>query len=426
MTEADSMRVLVLCPHFEPDTAPTGTVMTEIVHQLVAQGHQVDVVTSLPWYEHHAVREAWKGRLWRRAQTEWGSVTRVHPFPTDKTNIPARALGFAGFTGLVGLLALFRRRRPDVVLTMSPPLTLGLPGWVVARVRRAPFVFNVQDIFPDVAIEVGAITNTKVIAVLKWLERFVYRRADAVTVLSSDLAENVEAKVGSKTLVRVIPNFVDTERIKPADRATEYRREVDAGDRVIVLYAGNLGYSQPLDLVIETARRWHGQRDDVYFVINGGGSERPRLEALADGLETVRFVDFQPTERLPEVLASGDIHLIVLKEGLARSSVPSKLYSTLAAGRPVLASIDPGTEISRVLDEHDCGVAVPPGNVDAFASALAALLDDAAARHAMGERGRAFVETWVSPAGVAMAYGQLFAELTSEKGSDSASVASRG
>ena len=416
------MRVLVLCPHFEPDTAPTGTVMTEIVHQLAAQGHEVDVVTSLPWYEHHRVLDEWRGRPWRRETTAWGSITRVHPFPTDKTNIPARAAGFAGFTGLVGLLALFRRRRPDVVLTMSPPLTLGLPAWVVARLRRAAFVFNVQDIFPDVAVEVGAITNRRVIGLLRWLERFVYRRADAVTVLSSDLAENVEAKVAGKTLVRVIPNFVDTDRIQPADRSTDYRREVGAGDRQIVMYAGNLGYSQPLDLVIETARRWHGVRDDVCFVINGGGSERPRLEALATGLDTVVFRDFQPASRLPEVLASGDVHLIVLKEGLARSSVPSKLYSTLASGRPVLASIDPDTEISRVLHEQECGLAVPPGDVDAFEVALARMLDDDTARTAMGRRGRAFVETWVSPAGVATAYGDLFAELTPEKGSDAASV----
>ena len=178
-----------------------------------------------------------------------------------------------------------------------------------------------------------------------------------------------------------------------------------------MLYAGNLGYSQPLDLVIETARRWEGQRDDVCFVINGGGSERPRLEASAAGLDAVVFVDFQPPERLPEVLASGDVHLIVLREGLARSSVPSKLYSTLAAGRPVLASIDPGTEISRVLADQSCGLSVPPGDIDAFEAALSSLLDDHEMRAAMGERARAFVETWVSPAGVATAYGRLFAEL---------------
>lgn len=405
------MRVLVLCPHFEPDTAPTGTVMTEIVRQLAAQGHELDLVTALPWYEHHEVEPEWRGRLWRRERTAWGSITRVHPFPTDKTNIPARALGFAGFTGLGGLLALFTRRKPDVVLVMSPPLTLGLPGWVVARQRRAAYVFNVQDIFPDVAVEVGAITNERVISILRWLERFVYRRADAVTVLSSDLADNVAEKIGSHDTVKVIPNFVDVERITIGDRDTEYRREIGAGDRTVVMYAGNIGYSQPLDLVIDTARRWQHERDDVLFVINGGGSERPRLEAAAEGLPNIVFRDFQPAERLPEVLATGDIHLIALKRGLARSSVPSKLYSILAAGRPVFASIDPGTEVSRVLADNDCGRSVDPEDLDAFADGLAALIDDPE-RPAMGKRGRGFVEAWVSPAGVATAYGELFAELT--------------
>ncbi len=407
------MRILVLCPHFEPDVAPTGVVMTEIAHHLVDQGHELDIVTALPWYRGHTVEDGWTGQPWRRQRTEWGSVLRVHPFPTDKTNIVGRALGFAGFTTLVAIGAVFRRRRPDVVLTMSPPLLLGLAGWLAARLRRVPLVFNVQDVFPDVAIEVGAIRNRRVIAGLSWLERFVYRRADAVTVLSSDLMGNVSAKIGRQDpkKIRVIANFVDTERIKPADRATRYREEIEAGDRTVVMYAGNMGFSQPLDLMVETARRWHNQRD-VLFVLNGGGSERSRLEAAAAGLSNICFVDYQPIERVPEVLASADIHVIALKHGLARSSVPSKLYSILAAGRPALAAIDPGTEVATLLEKHDCGVSCAPEDLDLFEDALQELVADPLRCAAMGERGRTFVEAWVSPAAVAEAYGRLFTELT--------------
>ncbi len=410
------MRVLVICPHFDPDPAPTGVVMTEIVHRVVEQGHEVEIVTSLPWYTDHEVEPEWRGRPWRTERTAWGRVTRVHPFPTDKRNIPARAFAFAGFTGLAGLLLICRRRRPDVVLAMSPPLTLGLPAWVAARVRRAPFVFNVQDIFPDVAVEVGAITNPTVIGVARWLERFIYRRADAVTVLSEDLAENVCAKIGhaSETEVRVIPNFVDTERVQPSDRRNSYREDFDLGDRTVVMYAGNLGFSQPLDLMIDAARSL-SDRKDVVFVINGGGSERARLEEVATGLGNVRFVDFQPAERLAETLAAGDIHVIALREGLARSSVPSKLYSILAAGRPVLASIDPDTEVERVLLTNRCGVTCPPEDTRAFVDSLRELLDDPESTTAMGERGRRFVESWVSPAGVATAYIELFEELRTSR-----------
>jgi colanic acid biosynthesis glycosyl transferase WcaI len=406
------MRLLVICPHFEPDVAPTGVVMSQICHQLTAGGHELHVVTSLPWYEHHRVEPEWRGRLVRTEDQAWGRITRVHPFPTDKRNIPARAAAFAGFTGLAALRALLRAGRPEGVLAMSPPITLGLAGALVARSRRVPFVFNIQDVFPDVAIQVEAIRSPTMIRAARWLERFTYRRADAVTVLSEDLRDNVVAKIGagSRTRVRVIPNFVDTGRIRPSSRYNGYRDELGLGDRTVVMYAGNVGFSQPLHLMVEAARELR-DRDDVVFVVNGGGSGRPAMEEAARGLPNFRFVDFQPLERLPEVLAAADVHVIALRRGLARSSVPSKLYSVLAAGRPVLASVDPGTEVARVVDTAEAGRTVPPEDQAAFEAALADLLSDPSGREAMGHRGRAFVETWASPAGVASAYLDLFAEL---------------
>ena len=409
------MRLLVICPHFEPDVAPTGVVISEIAHRLIDQGHELEIVTSLPWYESHAVEPGWEGRWIQRETTPWGRITRVFPFPTDKRNITGRAAAFAGFTVLAGLVSVLQRRRPDAVLTMSPPLTLGLVGWIAARLRRVPFVFNVQDIFPDVAVEVGAISNERVVAGLSWLERFVYRRADAVTVLSDDLRDNVEEKLAGKggTKVRVIPNFVDTRRIQPGSRHNDYREEFGLGDRTVVMYAGNLGFSQPLELVVEAARALR-HRDDLVFVINGGGSTRPGLEDQGRDLDNLVFVDLQPVERLPAVLAAGDIHVIALREGLGRSSVPSKLYSILAAGRPVLASVDPGTEVVRVVDGIGAGTCVGPEDQAAFTAAVESLVD-ADDRAEMGERGRAFVEEWVSPAGVASAYADLFTELIADR-----------
>jgi len=410
------MNLLVLCPHFAPDVAPTGEVMTSIATALAERGHRLHIVTSLPWYREHAVEPGWGGRPWRTERTEWGRITRLHPFPTDKTNIPARAVAFAGFTGFAAVTALTTRVRPDAVMVMSPPLPLGLAGWLAARTRRAPFVFNVQDVFPDVAVELGAITDPRVIAAASWLERFLYRRSDAVTVLSEDLRDNVAGKLGGarSERVRVIPNFVDTDRIRPSPRENEYRREYGLGDRTVVMYAGNVGLSQSLDLVVEAARRF-GDRDDVVFVINGGGSARAELERSAAGLPNLRFVDMQPRERLPEVLAAADVHLVPLRRGLARSSVPSKLYSILAAGRPVLASVDPGTEVANTVERAAAGISVPPEDADAFCDALEQLLDDPDRRAEMGASGRRFVEGWVSPAAVGAAYERLFEELVAAR-----------
>jgi len=406
------VNLLIICPHFAPDVAPTGEVMTAIVEQWAAQGHRLHVVTALPWYRGHRIEQGWDHRLVQTENTDWGSISRLHPFPTDKSNIPARALAFGGFTGVASAVAGRSPIRPDAVLAMSPPLIIGLAGWAAARRYRVPFVFNVQDVFPDVAIEVGAITGSKVIAAAKWLERFLYLRSDAVTVLSDDLRQNLATKIAGRRpeRIRVIPNFVDTEAIQPRSRDNSYRREFGLGDRTVVMYAGNLGYSQSVDLLIEAARRYR-DRPDVVFVINGAGSARAGLAATAEGLDNLVWVDLQPKERLPEVLAAADIHTVLLKRGLAASSVPSKMYSILAAARPVLASVDAGTEVARTVAEAGAGLTVDPEDHELFQVALGQMIDDADARRAQGAAGRAFVEEWASPGAVATAYVDLFSEL---------------
>ncbi len=411
------MNLLVLCPHYAPDVAPTGEVMTQIAEGLVARGHRLHVVTSLPWYQQHAIEPGWEGQVVRHEDTPWGRITRVHPFPTDKRNIPARAAAFAGFTALSGLAGLVSRAAPDLVLAMSPPLTLGLAGASIARAHRVPFVFNIQDVFPDVAVELGAITDPRVIGVARWLERESYLAADAVTVLSDDLRSNVVAKItgrrgaaGSSSKVRVIPNFIDTDWIRPADRENDYRREHGLTGKRVVMYAGNVGLSQSLDLVLAAAT--HLAHDpDVAFVINGGGAARIGLQERAAGLSNVHFVDMQPKHRLPEVVAAGDVHVVPLRTGLARSSVPSKLYSILAGGRPLVASVDPGTEVARTVADAGAGLAVPPDDPEAFTKAVVQLLDAPAEAEAMGRAGRRWVERWASPAAVAEAYEALFEEL---------------
>jgi colanic acid biosynthesis glycosyl transferase WcaI len=407
MTE--QLRIAVLCPHFEPDTAPTGAVMTRIVHELAALGHEVHVVTALPWYRHHAVEPEWMGKRVQREVTRWGSVTRVTPFPGgDKRNLLRRAAGFVGFSALAGMTSL-RGGRVDAVIAMSPPLTLGLTGWVTHLVRRGPLVFNIQDVFPDAAVETGAITNRWVIRAAQVLERVSYHRAAEVTVLSDDLRDNVVAKMKSSRHgdVRVIPNFVDTESITPRDRMTPLRAELGIGTEPVVMYAGNVGFSQSLEMVVDAAADF----PEVTFVINGDGSARASLQQRAAGSPNVRFSGYQPAERLSEVLATGDIQLVPLRRGLARVSVPSKTYSILAAARPVLAAIDPDTEVPRILTASGGGLAVAADDPDAFRRGLHELLADESRRRQMGAAGRAWVEQWVSPSAVARAYADLIVEL---------------
>jgi colanic acid biosynthesis glycosyl transferase WcaI len=419
------VNLLVICPHFDPDVAPTGVVMSRIAHELIDRGHRLHVVTALPWYQRHAIEPGWDGQLVRTEKKDWGQLSRVHPFPTDKRNIPARALAFGGFTALAALVGSASRVRPDAVLAMSPPLTLGMAGRAAATLRRAPLVFNIQDVFPDVAIELGLLSGRRVIQAARFLERLSYRMSDAVTVLSEDLADNVRSKItdGLRTedaeiqaaKVRVIPNFVDTEAIRPAARENSYREQYGLIGKTVVMYAGNVGFSQSLDLVLAAAQSFEQSRPDVMFVINGGGSARPDLERQAASHSNVRFIDMQPIERLPELLAAGDVHVVPLRTGLAWSSVPSKLYSILAAGRPIVASVDEGTEVQRTLERVGAGISVPPDDPVAFTAAIAQVLDDRSNAERMGASGRLFVEQWASPSAVAESYENLFLELIEQR-----------
>ena len=406
------LRLVVLCPHFSPDMAPTGVVMTRIVHEMAALGHELHVVTSLPWYREHAIESGWGGKLWRVEKTEWGSITRVHPFPgKTKQNLLRRAFGFVLFSAVVGLRSIVAGglpRRVHGVLSMSPPLTLGLTGWVTKLFRGGMLVFNIQDIFPDAAAQTGAITNKQILRGARWLERVSYERSDAVVLLSEDLKQNVAAKISGKFHNRlyVIPNFVDTSAIVPGDRMTNYRRELGIDDRVIVMYAGNVGFSQSLELVLAAAKSF----PSIAFVINGDGAARKSLQDKAENenIDNVHFADYQPIERLSEVLASGDIHVVPLKTGLASVSVPSKMYSILSAGRPVLAAIDSNTEIPRTLAESGAGIAVAPDNEADFISALQILISDGVKRDEMGALGRTWVERHASAGAVAKRYEAIY------------------
>jgi colanic acid biosynthesis glycosyl transferase WcaI len=385
-------------------------VIARIVEELAERSHQIEVVTSLPWYLHHRVEPGFDGRTFRYEDTPWGRITRINPFAvSDKSKLIQRAGAFAAFSTVAAAFAA-RGGPVDGVLAVSPPLTLGMSGWAAAKRRDCPLVFNVQDIYPDVVVELGVLRPGLLLSATSKLEALCYEHADAVTVLSEDLKQNVARKTGDPGKVRVIPNFVDIDAIRPGPRENAYRQEFGLQNKFVVMYAGNVGYSQALMPMLEAAAALTDE-PHVNFVINGGGVARPELERAARGLPNVRFVDMQPAGRLAEVLTAADIHLVPLKRGLAHASVPSKTYSILAAGRPLLASVDAESEVARLVQDAGCGMAVPPEDAESITKAIRRLIESPETVETMGEAARRFVENWVSPSAVAQAYEELFEEL---------------
>ena len=245
--------------------------------------------------------------------------------------------------------------------------------------RRGPLVFNIQDVFPDAAVETGAITDKRIIAVAKWLERVSYNRSAAVTVLSDDLRDNVVAKVrpSRADAVRVIPNFVDTDAIRPLDRMTALRSELGIGDETVVLYAGNVGFSQSLEMVVAVARTM----PELTFLINGDGAARATLEASAKGVGEHPLLRLS-TGRTAGRSAGNRRHPPRSVEGRSRPRSASRrrrIPSSQRVARCSRRSI-PEPRCHEYSRESGGGVAVAPDDPDAFRVALQRLAADGSVR----------------------------------------------
>lgn len=408
------MRILFLTTYFHPESAANAVLMTLLAEELTRQGHEVTVITGMPHYDANRIRDEYRGKLWVREQHGSIPVYRVYLYvPGKKSSVPGRLLNYASFnllSSLAGLLA----RRADVLFVPSPPLTNGVCAYLLSRLRRIPFVYNVQDMYPDVAVRLGILTNPRLIRVFEQMERFVYRKAAAVSVISEGFRRNLLAKGVPDAKISVIPNFVDVERVRPLPRDNDFSREHGLGDRFVVLFAGNVGLSQGLETVLDAAALL-SDAPRVLFLIIGNGTSKPGLVLKAQemGLDNVLFLPFQPFERMPEQYAAADACLVPLRKGLTEDSVPSKLWTIMAASRPVLAGVDSGSDTHDVIQAAGSGLCVPPEDPGALAEAVRLLMADPKRAREMGQRGRIYVEANYSHTHVAQLYEALFSCVTS-------------
>jgi colanic acid biosynthesis glycosyl transferase WcaI len=405
------VRVLVLSLHFFPDTVSNAVVVTQMAEELAARGHRVTVISAMPYHQAHQIESGYRGKLWSVGRHGTIKVIRTWlMLRGGKRDVGKRFLAYASFNVTSTLAALFSGRY-DVVISPSPPLTIGLSGWLLARLWGARFVYNVQDIYPDAAIKLGLLRGRKAISFFKWLEKFVYARADAVTVLSDDFRHNLRAKGVPDAKLEVIPNPVDTAFIRPTPSDNGFSREHALNGRFVALYAGNIGLAQHIETLIDAAACVQRPETLVLVVGSGAGLDSARAHAASVTRSNVRFLPFQPRERIPEMYASANVGVVLLKAGMGDTSTPSKLFTIMAAGLPVVAAVDPGTEVWRLVQSIGCGVCVPPEDPTALARALDSLAVDLSNTRALGERGRAYVESHYTRHIVGEQYHTLIASL---------------
>jgi putative colanic acid biosynthesis glycosyltransferase WcaI len=381
------MKVFLHTMYYLPDFGSAPVLMDELARALAGAGHEVEVVTTMP----RERGEEFRGLFYSRRDAGGFTVKR---FWAPATPHPlGRLLAWNIYTA--GALANLLAVRPgDVLFLRTPPLQLGLPAFLARALGRARVLVNVQDIHPDLAIESGILRNPAGIAFAKALERWVYGLADRIAVISDGFARNLRAKGVPERKIAVLPNWVDTDVLKPGPKDNPVARRHGLVGKFVVMYSGTISISsdRALGRALEAARLLSGE-PAILFVIVGEGlrKEAVRERAAGLGLENVLFLPFQPYRDLADLLASSDVLLVPLDRDKSDLSVPSKLYTFMAAGRPILGLAAPGSEVAALLRERDCGVAAAPDDPAEIAAAVRGLAAAPERRRALGANARAYV-----------------------------------
>jgi glycosyltransferase involved in cell wall biosynthesis len=392
------LRVVLLTNYFPPEIGAASHLFYDLAESLAFRGHAVTVVTGYPRYnvDVSELPPRYRRGLFLREEQGGIEVLRVR-VPILPRHIPV-ARGLDHFVVAFAMwVAIMRVRAADVVLLYSPPLTLGLTAAVFGSWRRVPFVINVQDLFPQNAIDLGLLRNPLLIALFRRIERWVYGYAARITVHSEGNAEYVKARVADPGKVVVVPNWVDTDAIRPGPRLNGFRRQHGLGDKFVVSFAGTMGYSQDLDTVIAAADLLR-ECTDLLFVLVGDGVERPRLEAEVSrrSLTNVMFLPMQPREVYPLILHASDACLVTLRKVVKTPVVPSKLLSIMAAAKPVLGSMNLDGDAPKLIRAAQCGLCVEPERPDQLAQAVLTLYNDRDLAARLGQNGRRYAEQHLS------------------------------
>jgi colanic acid biosynthesis glycosyl transferase WcaI len=387
------MRILVLSLYYDPDVCQSnGPIIRAICDDLAAAGNDVTVLTSFPHYNRDSVWPQYRGRFLERGKVGAVSVIRSYIHVSSTRTPLARILNYFSFN-ISSTIAGLRAGRHDVIFAMSPPLTIGITAWLLGAIYGIPYCYNLQDIWPDVAVKLGMLRGARTIRFFEAMEMFIYRHAAQIFAISAEFRDNLLRKDVDPARVEVIPNFVDTTRITPLSRDNRLAEEHGLIGRFVALYAGNVGLSQGLDVILDSAVSLRAE-PDILFLIVGSGGKRDELsaEAAARGLDNVRFLPLQPEEDVSLLYASSDVCLVPLKRGIAENSVPSKTYTIMAAARPYIAGVDEGSNVWKLTREAECGVCISPEDAPALVNAILRLRSDPETRRRMGRSGREYVE----------------------------------
>jgi colanic acid biosynthesis glycosyl transferase WcaI len=382
------MRILILTIYHDPEPIPkTG----ELARALLGRGHDVTVVTAFPHYPSGDLYPGYRLRPWSWEMRDGVRVLRTFIYPYHGTSAPRRMLNYASWM-LSGLGAAWLTPRCDVLYVWHPPLTVGVTAWAISRLKRIPFVYDVQDLWPESALASGLLKRGWLVGFLYRLADWVYSRADRILVVSATTATYLRKRGVDPRKILVARHWIDESLFTMGEEARRnVRRELSLDDRFIVMFAGNLGLLQGLDTLIEAASHLRGSR--VTLVLVGDGADRDRIEQETERLElsNVIFAGQHPASAMPDFYRAADALVVHLRpSAIAAHAIPTKILAYLAAGKPIICAMSGAA--AELVDDARAGILVAPGDAAALAEAIRMLAaTPAAERNIMGANGRRYL-----------------------------------
>lgn len=421
------MKILVIMLYWYPYEGPLMPIYGAIFKELMTRGHKVTIVSSFPHFR-KGRSETWdeyRGKLFEVIRWEKAKLIRSYVFAPvfdqDKPGLMFRALNFISFNISCVISAILAGGKADIIFApSSPPLTNGICAWIVSLFKHCPVIYNVQDMYPDMAEKMGIVKSGILLGAMKIIERIVYRICDKVLLLSEGMRGNIIGKGVSSKKTEVIPNFIDSEYIAPFPNENRFSKRWGLNDRFVVMYAGNIGLPHGTEIIIEAADILRSN-PDILFCFVGRGEKRSVIEKLVQEkeLKNVRFVPPQPEEDVPYIWASADISLVTYRKGLADCSVPSKLLAIMSSGRPAIIMADSDSEATAMVQRSECGLHVPPEDPYALVEAIQFLCSRPKIRSKMGQKGREWVKLHYNKSSIVAQYEKLFASITVQEHNDS-------
>ena len=384
------MRILFFCQYFTPEMGAPAARTHEHARRWVARGHDVTVVCGLPNHPDGIVPPKYRGTWLYREQIDGINVLRCWFFITPNKDVVKRCLSFLSFMVSSIFFGIFATGKCDVVIGTTPQMLCALGGYLVALVKRRPFVLEVRDLWPKHIIDLGTITNPVIIRGLQRLEMFLYRRSRAVVAVAEASRKHIEDRGIPADKLYTITNGIDETFFMPQEK-NGIRKAHGWSDKFVVLYIGTHGLSQGLETILDTAELLKGEHR-YHFVFAGSGAEWEdlQIQAVARRLANTEFLPHQQKAAMPDFYAAADVCLVPLKKrDIFRYNIPSKMFEIMACARPIILGATGQSQ--TLLEEANAGIAVEPENPEAYRDAIVRL----AAHHeecaAFGANGRAHV-----------------------------------